>query len=170
MFFVLAFRSRLVLVFDAVYLIPSYLQAQESGEQFQWYIPGKRPVNCNRKNPKLLLDIYTNWADGVKNGPVPIGIRQCSISTNISTRLKWMQRRKIRCIFRGKHMASNRIPIERTCAVPLNGQMSYPTTVFLDEMNPIGPGRLHGQPADADRDALFQEDLYKTKRWEDYLG
>jgi thioredoxin-related protein len=54
----------------------------------------------------------------------------------------------------------------------LGGQMSYPTSVFFDEsLNEITPVPGY-QTAEQLLPILkfFGEDIYKTKKWEEYIG
>lgn len=57
-------------------------------------------------------------------------------------------------------------------AILLNGQMSYPTTVYLDEqlnlITPV-PGYMTGEQL-LPILKFFGEDIYKSKTWEQYSG
>jgi thioredoxin-related protein len=168
------FILRLALICSAVYLLPGCIRAQETEQQLRWY-SWPEVQRLQQEHPKkVLLDIYTHWCGWCKKMDAST-YRDPDVVRYLNEHfyaVKMDAEAKDSLSFQGKTYGFK--PEYRShelAAVLLNGQMSYPTTVFLDaKMNPIGPvpGYMDGRQMKIVM-RYFAEDLYKTKRWEDYL-
>jgi len=153
------------------------ISAQESkqhAETIHW-MSIQEALQLSKTTPKkVFLDVYTNWCGWCKkmdvstfDDPEVVGYVNAHfypVKFNAETHdtIQYLDKSYLyKPDYRANELA----------ALFLNGQMSYPTSVYLDEKsNLIGPvpGYL-----DAKQFLVvikyFGEDTYKSKKWEDYI-
>lgn len=157
-------------------IIPfSSCQAQEkpSGESINW-MSFEEAVQAGEKNPKkIFIDVYTNWCGWCKRMDATT-FKDSSVvrymnSNYYAVKLNAETRDTIR--FRDKVFTYKaEYKSNELAASLLNGQMSYPSFVFLDEnFNMLSP--LPGYqtvPQLQEVMQYFGENIYRSRSWEDY--
>jgi thioredoxin-related protein len=130
----------------------------------------------NKQQPKkVFIDMYTSWCGWCKRmdattfeDPAIIAYMNqhfYPVKFNAETRDTILYKDKAYA-FKPEYKANE------FAAQMLNGSMSYPTSVYLDEtMTEIGPvpGYLTAEQM-LPVLKYFGENIYKTKKWEDYLN
>jgi len=155
----------------------SVLPAQDTkapNDKIQW-LSIQDALRKSKSDPKkIFVDVYTSWCGWCKKmdkstfeDPAVVSyvnVHFYPVKFDAETRDTISYREKTFSYL--PDYKSNEL-----AAVFLNGQMSYPTSVYLDEQsNLIGPvpGFL-----DANQFLVvvkfFGDDIYKTKKWEDYI-
>jgi thioredoxin-related protein len=133
-------------------------------------------VNKNQKEQKkIFIDFYTSWCGWCKRmdattfeDPAIVAYMNknfYAIKFNAETHDTIVLNNKS-YVFRNEYRANE------LAAQMLNGSMSYPTSVYLDEnFNEIGPvpGYLTAEQL-LPVLKYFSEDIYKTKKWDDYIN
>lgn len=123
---------------------------------------------------KMFIDVYTGWCGWCKRmdattfeDPAVISYMNShfyAVKMDAETKDTVSYKDK-NYVFKPEYKANE------IAAYLLNGQMSYPTSVYMDEQsNPIGP--VAGYMTEKQLLIVlkyFGEDIYKTKKWEDYL-
>lgn len=131
---------------------------------------------ANEENPKkIFVDIYTDWCgwckkmdkDTFQNGEVA-----AYMSENFYM-VKFDGEGKEPIDFKGKtykFVPQGRKGYHEFAAALMQGRLSYPTTIFLDEaMNMLSPVPGYQKPKPfLDIAKYFGDDIYKEKDWETY--
>jgi uncharacterized protein YyaL (SSP411 family) len=124
---------------------------------------------------KIMIDVYTDWCSWCKvmdtstfSNPVIAEY----LNRNFYS-VKFNAEQKTDVVLNGKtysYVASGRRGYNQLAAELLNGQLGYPSVVFLDEkMNMIQPVQGYIEPKPFDRIIKFiGNDAYKSTKWEDF--
>lgn len=133
-------------------------------------------VKLQKDNPKkMIIDVYTDWCGWCKkmdkNTYTDTEVINHINSNFYFVKLNAEQKEEI--VYKDKVFKFKEEYKSNELAVSLlNGQMSYPSTVFLDEsMNilTVVPGYL--TPKDMNPILkYFGENIYKEKNWKEYSG
>ena len=129
-------------------------------------------------NPKkIFIDVYTDWCgwckkmdkDTFQNPEVALYMNQNFYMVKLDGE------GKDPIEFRGKtykYVPSGRRGYHELAAALLNGRLSYPTVVFLDEdLNLLSPVPGYQKPGPFLNIArYFGDDIYKEKDWQTYSG
>lgn len=140
------------------------------------WISFEEAVALQSKEPrKILIDVYTDWCGWCKKMDKQTYTDE-SVIQHLNdkyylVRLNAEQKEDI--VYKDKVFKYKTEYKANELAVSLlNGQMSYPTTVFLDEnmnMLTVVPGYL--TPKDLNPILkYFGENIYKEKNWKEYAG
>ena len=130
------------------------------------------------ENPKkIFIDVYTDWCgwckkmdkDTFQNPEVALYMNQ----NFYMVKLDGEGKEPIE--FRGKtykYVPSGRRGYHELAAALLNGRLSYPTVVFMDEdLNLLSPVPGYQKPAPFLNIArYFGDNIYKEKDWQTYAG
>lgn len=142
-------------------------------KKIKW-ITFEQAIELNKKTPKkIIVDVYTDWCGWCKKMDKATYAKP-SIIDQIEKDyyfVKFNAEQKEAIIFRDKTFSFNTQYRSHELAVGLlNGKMSYPSTVFLDEKMDI----LTVVPGYLEPDQLspilkyFGENIYKDKTWDEY--
>ncbi len=154
----------------------SSAQAQEKkGEKIQWMSLQQAMVKHQAQPKKLFVDVFTKWCGWCKRMDATtfedpliadyMSKHYYAIKFDAETHDTISVKDKL-YMFKPEYK-SNEFAVQM-----LNGSMSYPTSVYFDEnLNEIGPvpGYLTAEQL-LPILKYFAEDIYKTKKWEDYLN
>lgn len=157
--------------------IYSFGQSKDSSADINW-MSFEEAVAASKKNPKkILIDVYTDWCgwckklDNVtyKDPALVAYVNKHYYAVKLDAEMS-------DTIHFKEHTFVNPKPGERRSAHQLaisllDGQMSYPTTIILDEgfNRPTPPIKGYlDQKAMLPILRFFGDDAYKTTSWEDY--
>jgi thioredoxin-related protein len=140
------------------------------------WISFEQAVELQKKEPrKILIDVYTDWCGWCKKMDKYTYTDQ-SVINNLNTKyylVKFNAEQKEDIQFKDKVFKFKAEYKAHELAVSLlNGQMSYPSTVFLDEdMNMLTtvPGYLTPKEINPIL-VYFGDNIYKTKNWKEYTS
>ena len=156
------------------FIFQTILANAQADEKIHWMTLNEA-IDANSKNPKkIFIDVYTNWCGWCKRMDATTfedkGVIKYMNATFYPVKLDAETKDTI--LFKNK--AYTFVPEYKSneiAAFFLNGQMSYPTSVYLDEkLDLIGP-----MPGYLTKDQLlpvlkyFGNNTFKTKKWEDFL-
>ena len=153
----------------------SSAQKSQDNSTVQW-LSFEEAVSSNEKAPKkIFLDMYTHWCGWCKRMDATTFSNPEVVSylNKHFYSVKFNAETKDSILFKDKYFQFKpEYKSNELAAILMNGQMSYPTSVYLDsESNLIGPvpGYL---TAEQFLPVLkyFAEDLYKTTKWDDYMN
>lgn len=156
-------------------LVPVSCSGQVKTEaKIQW-VSFEQAVEKSEKAPKkIFIDVYTHWCGWCKkmdkstfmNDTVADYINQNYYAVKLDAE------QKDSIVFRDKVFTFKPEYKSHELAVALlNGKMSYPTYVFLDEnfnmLTPLSGYQTTEQLIPALK--YFSDNIYKTMKWEDYV-
>ena len=169
---------RRVFVFVSTLMLLASASAQNTVTKPVEWLTLSEAASRNQTEPrKIFVDVFTDWCGWCK---------KMDATTFADTTVAALFNRHFRAVkldaegsdtivFAG-HTFVNPKPGERRsthqlAAALLNGKMSYPSFVFLDEQNRLLTTLAGYQPADRLADILryFGQDIYKTMSWEQYI-
>lgn len=145
-------------------------------ESIKWYSIQEAEELTKTDPKKLFVDVYTDWCGWCK-----VMDKNTFTDPEIAAQLnenfyavKLNAEQKEDITFKGhtfKFVASGRNGYHELAAALMNGKMSYPTVVFLDEqLNLLQPLPGYQKPEQLDPILDFiGNDFYKTTSWQDYL-
>jgi thioredoxin-related protein len=146
---------------------------EKSKAELNW-LSFEKAVELQQKNPKkVVLDVYTDWCGWCKkmdkNTYTDPEVIKILNEKYYFVKLNAEQKEDI--VYKDKTFKFKQEYKAHELAVSLlNGKMSYPITVFLDEnmsILTVVPGYL--TPKDLNPILkYFGEDIYRTKNWEEY--
>lgn len=154
----------------------SSVQAQEKkAEKIQWMSFNAAVQKSQAQPKKMFIDVYTGWCGWCKrmdattfeDPKVVAYMNQHYYAVKFDAETKDTITMKDKSYTYKPEYKANEF-----AAKLLNGQMSYPTSVYVDEqLNEIGPVPGY-QTAEQLLPVLkfFAEDIYKTRKWEDYMN
>jgi thioredoxin-related protein len=148
----------------------------KASDQIKWYTIEEAQQLVKENPKKIYIDMYTDWCGWCK-----VMDQKTFTDADIIQKLnedfyavKFDAEGKEEVTFRDKtfkFVAQGNRGYHELAAALMNGQMSYPTSVFLDEnLNLISPlpGYLTPDKLAPILDYIG-EDHYKTVKWEDYM-
>lgn len=151
------------------------LNEPNSDAEIKW-LSFEEAVKLQKEHPKkIIVDVYTDWCGWCKkmdkNTYTDAEVIKQIQSHYYFVKLNAEQKEEIK--YKDKVFTFKQEYKANELAVSLlNGQMSYPSTVFLDEdMNllTVVPGYL--TPKDMNPILkYFGENIYKEKNWKEYTG
>ncbi len=157
-------------------IMASFNAYKPNSEQEIKWISFEEAVELQKKNPKkIIVDVYTDWCGWCKkmdkntytDSEVIKQIEQHFYFVKLNAEQKEEIKYKDKVFSFKQEYKANELAVSL-----LNGQMSYPSTVFLDEdMNllTVVPGYL--TPKDMNPILkYFGENIYKEKNWKEYTG
>ena len=148
--------------------------AQEPGK-VNWMTFEEAVEASKTEKKKIFIDVYTDWCGWCKVMDKNT-FSQKDIATYLNENfypVKLDGEQKEPITFRGttfKFVPSGRKGYHQLAAALLQGQLSYPTVVFLDEdFNMLQPLKGYQQPKEFDMVLKFLgEDHFKTVKWVDF--
>lgn len=156
-------------------LLFNSFQVPEDKETIKW-LSFEEAVALQAKEPKkILIDVYTDWCGWCKKMDKNT-YTDAEVIKNLNKNyylVKFNAEQKEDVKFKDKVFKFKTEYKAHELAVSLlNGQMSYPSTVFLDEdLNLLTnvPGYL--TPKDMNPILVyFGDNIYKTKNWKEFSG
>lgn len=166
--------SKLISVFSVLILVLiSSFKADEN--QLKW-LTFEQAVELQAKAPKkIIIDVYTDWCGWCKKMD-KYTYTNDEVIKNLQENyylVKFNAEQKEEVKFKDKVFKFNPEYKSHELAVSLlNGQMSYPSTVFLDEdLNMLTnvPGYLTPKEMNPIL-KYFGENIYKKMNWKEYSG
>jgi uncharacterized protein YyaL (SSP411 family) len=153
-----------------------WLYFNVSAQEVKWYT-FEQAVELNKKEPrKIMVDVYTNWCKWCKemdkntfNNPI---IAEYLNSTYYAVKFNAEQKESITIdTTTFKYIAQGNSGYHELAVALLNGQMSYPSVVFLNEKVQI----FHvnkGYRAAKEFDEILKfigGNFYLTEKWETWI-
>lgn len=134
-------------------------------------------VSSDKKPKKIFIDVYTDWCGWCKKMDKET-FQNPEVATYMNENfymVKFDAEQKDPVTYQGKtykYVPSGRRGYHELAAALLQGRMSYPTVVFLDEtMNMLSPVPGYQKPEPFLEIAkYFGDDIYKEKDWKTYSG
>lgn len=157
----------------AIFLLVSVSQAQDKKQGIKW-MSFEQAVALNQKAPKkIFIDVYTHWCGWCKRMDATTFLDSSVVNymneKYYAVKLDAETKDSIRFFdqtFRYKpENKANELAISL-----LNGQMSYPSFVFMDEKFALlSPLAGYQQPDQLMRVMrYFGENIYTTTKWDEY--
>jgi len=146
------------------------------GQPVKWYTIEEAMAMIKKEPRKIVIDVYTNWCKWCKvmdtatfQHPVVAGYLNKKFYP-----VKFNAEQKEDVVFEGttyKFVPGGGRGYHELAAALLNGNMGYPSIVFLDEKGKmIQPMQGYIKARQFDQIIKYLgEDLYKTQKWEDFL-
>jgi thioredoxin-related protein len=147
------------------------------GQPVRWYTLEEAMTMTQKEPRKIIIDVYTTWCRWCKvmdtatfQNPVVAGYLNKKFYP-----VKFDAEQKNDVTFQGKtykYIPAGGRGYHELAAALLNGNMGYPSVVFLDEKGQmIQPLQGYIKARQFDQIIKFLgEDLYKTQKWEDFLA
>lgn len=167
-------KLKIITLFTLTLFIFNSCSAQETGQKIHW-MSFTEAVKKNEKEPKkIFIDLFTKWCGWCKRMDASTFIDD-SVASYMNKKfyaVKFDAETKDTIYFRDKAFSFRPEYKANELALSLlNGQMSYPSFVFLDEqLNMLGPLAGYQTPEQLNPVLLyFGENIYKNKKWEEYV-
>ena len=165
-------QTRILLFFLAFNLV--FLGTAQAQEQIQW-MKFEEAIAANAKNPKMILvDVYTDWCSWCKKMDKNTYLNQAIIKqlNEDFYFIKLNAETKDSIFFDNKMFTYQaQYKVNELALALLNGQMSYPSTVFLDEkfaLLTVVPGYL--TPKDLSPIlTYFGKNFHLKMKWEEFI-
>lgn len=149
--------------------------AQETSNKVNWMTFEEAVEKSKTEKKKIFIDVYTDWCGWCKVMDKNT-FNQSTIAEYLNENyhpVKFNAEQKENIKFMGnvfKFVPSGNRGYHELAAALLNGKMSYPSVVFLDEnFNMLQPLSGYLEPADFDPIIRFiGGDHFKTTKWEEY--
>ena len=152
------------------------VNSQSEGSKVKWYTI-EEAIKLNEKNPKkIFIDVFTDWCGWCKtmdkntfSNPVI-----ADYLNKYYYPVKFNAESKQDITYKGtvyKNKGTQARSPHDLAAALLNGQLSYPSVVFMDgESKALTAVPGYRTPADIEPILVFfAEDHYKTTKWEDFM-
>jgi thioredoxin-related protein len=171
--------SYILIIFLTVWLSDIYAQAPSSSANKINWMDFEEAVEASKKKPKkMFLDMYTDWCGWCKKMDQSTFINPIIVeymNKNFYA-VKFNAERKDAVNFNGKEYVnpnpSGRRSSHQLAQYMLNGRMSYPSFVFLDENQKhitIVPGYRKAPEFESILN-FIGSDSYKSKKWEEFIS
>jgi thioredoxin-related protein len=160
-----------VVIFSILFICASITYSQH----IKWYTIEQAMELIKKEPRKIVIDVYTTWCGWCKvmdsttfQNPVIIKYMNEKFYP-----VKFNAEQKTDVTVNGhvyKFVASGSRGYHELAAALLNGNLGYPSVVFLDEKgNMIQPLQGYYRPVQFDMIIKFiGEDYYKTRKWEEF--
>jgi len=147
------------------------------GQPVKWYTIEEAMAMTKKEPRKIVIDVYTTWCKWCKvmdtatfQNPVVAGYLNKKFYP-----VKFNAEQHADVIFEGKtykYVPGGGRGYHELAAVLLNGNMGYPSVVFLDEKGQmIQPMQGYIKAKQFDQIIKYVgEDSFKTQKWEDFLS
>jgi thioredoxin-related protein len=161
-------------IFLALFALVVALPAK-SQSPVKWYTIEEAFTLAKKEPRKIMIDVYTDWCGWCKvmdSKTFSNKVIADYINSNFYA-VKFNAEQKTEIALNGKiykYVASGQRGYNELAAELLNGQLGYPSVVFLDEKtNMIQPvqGYIEAKPFDAIIKFIGGNN-YKTTKWEDF--
>jgi uncharacterized protein YyaL (SSP411 family) len=163
-------RKLLILAFLLLQVLPGKTQ-----NTIKWYTIEQAFDLAGKQPRKILIDVYTDWCTWCKVMDQNTYSNQV-IADYVNSKyyaVKFNAEQKEDVVLNGstyKYVPNGTKGYNQLAAALLNGQLAYPSTVFLDEtLKMIQPLQGYYQPKDFDEILRFIGDNhYRTTTWEKF--
>jgi thioredoxin-related protein len=148
-----------------------------SQDKIQWYSIEQAEKLAKQNPRKIFIDVYTDWCGWCKKMDATTYLDPKIVkllnSDFYAVRLDGEDKKEI--VFKDKSykfIASGRSGYNELAAILLNGQLSYPTTVYLDErLNMIQPIPGYQTVENLEPILIFLgKDYYKKQTWQQFIA
>lgn len=168
----------ILIITGILYLLPakSQSQAAPSTDKIKW-MDFEEAVDMNQKKPKkIFIDMYTDWCGWCKKMDASTFVNPVIVKymNDNFYAVKFNAERKDEVTFKGKNYVNGNPTGSRSshqlAQELLNGRMSYPSFVFMDEsLNKITilPGFQKAPQFEAVLH-FIAKDIYKTQKFEEF--
>jgi thioredoxin-related protein len=158
----------------SIFILLTTLTFSASAQEVKWYTI-KEAIELNKTNPKkIYLDVYTDWCGWCKkmdastftNPVIATLMNHYFYPVKYNAEVKdTLIVNNVRYINEGGGRSAHQF-----AQYLLNGQLSYPTTVFLDETNnSLGPIPGYMDPKTLEPILIFiGENVYQKMKWEEF--
>lgn len=169
-------RKLKIIIFCSVFVfIHNSCHAQVAGKKIQW-MSFEEAIKQNQKEPKkIFIDVYTQWCGWCKKMDKSTFINDTVVDYMIKNyyAVKLDAETKDTIRFRDKDFVFKpEYKSNELAASLLNGKMSYPSFIFLDEnfsmLSPLPGYQTPQQLMPVMK--YFGENIYKNKKWEEYVN
>lgn len=162
-------RFILVFLLACVTNLNGFAQESAGSGELKWMSIEEAEIACKKQPRKIFIDVYTDWCGWCKKMDKSTFrdylVLKYASEKYYAVKMNAEDRKNV--IFRDKLFKFNEGMRSHDLAVLLlNGQMSYPSIVFMDEK--LQPIQTHGGYADAAQFNMmlhfFGENAYKKKK------
>jgi thioredoxin-related protein len=148
-----------------------------NGQPVKWYTIQEAMLMTQKEPRKIVIDVYTTWCKWCKvmdtatfHNPIVADYLNKKFYP-----VKFNAEQKEDVVFQGKtykFVPDGGRGYNELAAVLLNGNMGYPSIVFLDEKGQmIQPMQGYIKAKQFDQIIKYLgEEIYKTQKWEDFLA
>lgn len=158
-------------------LLIGLISASAVSQEVKWltWVEATKLAETDKKPKKIFVDIYTDWCGWCKKMDQDT-FQNPEVAEYMEKNfymVKMDGEGKEHITFKGntyKFVASGRSGYHELAAALMQGKLSYPTTIFLDEkMNMLSPLPGYQKPAPFLNIAkYFGDNIYKEKDWKTY--